>query len=248
MCLIIASQSALPPDMDIVRAAIMDNPHGWGTVYANKHGLRVEHGFGLDGLTRAIKRLGGPYLIHFRYATHGAVGIANCHPFRVNADCYMVHNGVLRIPIIDQRYSDSWHFARNYVRPYVATRGYSALVADTEHFIGAWNKVAYIQRDGEISIANEAAGTWRGGLWYSNDYSFPVFEKWGSLAGSRDAISADNADKPEFIVLDSESECDYCGDLTRELCFDADTKWYLCRDCAATFACEELLDEELLNE
>lgn len=223
MCLIIASPKGIAPDMAVVRNAILDNPHGWGTVSARNGKLTAKRGFGLDSLTRAIKRLNGPYLIHFRYATHGAVGIANCHPFKVNRDCYMVHNGILHIPLVDLRYSDSWHFARNYVRPYIGTHGYSTLVADAEHFIGRGNKLAFLRRNGEMLIANEAAGTWDGGLWYSNDYSVSQLES---------------------IVSDYEADCEYCSMAASTLYLHPDTNWYVCGDCAATLLQEDALMAE----
>lgn len=262
MCLIIASPKGIAPDMAVVRNAILDNPHGWGVVAACNGKLTAKRGFGLDSLTRAIKRLNGPYLIHFRYATHGAVGIANCHPFKVNRDCYMVHNGVLHIPLVDSRYSDSWHFARNYARPYIGTHGYSTLVADAEHFIGRGNKLAFLRRNGELLIANEAAGTWDGGLWYSNDYSFPqvdddaidwkYWKHWERAGLPLDAsVELGGASglpvtvgQLESIVSDYEADCEYCAEPAGTLYFHPDTGWYVCRDCAATLLQEDALMAE----
>ncbi len=247
MCLIIASPEGKSPDLDIVGLAILDNPHGWGVVSAYNGRLTTAKGFGLPSLLRVIKRLRGPYLIHFRYATHGAVGIVNCHPFKVNPDCYMVHNGILSIPLVDSRYSDSWHFARMYARPYIATHGYSNLIPDTEHFIRGGNKVVYIRRSGDILIANELAGTWKDELWYSNEYSFPWVPDpawdmplWGSRSACGVPIDATGyVDTPETglanleaITCDSDTECEYCSVPARTLYLEPDTQWYVCVDCA----------------
>ncbi len=259
MCLIIASPEGTAPDLDIVGLAILDNPHGWGLVSASAGKLTADKGFGLESLLRAIKRLQGPYLIHFRYATHGAVGLANCHPFKVNSDCYMVHNGILKVPIVDQRYSDSWHFARHFARPYLQTHGYANLVADAEHFIGRGNKLAFLHSNGVILIANEAAGTWRGGLWYSNDYSFPReadaidWSYWKDWKPSETALDAsreawEDDDMPpvslndlESIVCERDEECEYCSLPARTLYFHPDTTWYVCGDCASTLLMEDSL-------
>ncbi len=253
MCLIIASPEGLRPDMDIVANAVLDNPHGWGVVSAHQGKLTVTRGFRLPGLYRAIRKLKGPYLIHFRLATHGAVNIGNCHPFKVNPDCYMVHNGILRIPLIDTRYSDSWHFAANYVRPYLVTHGYSNLIQDAEQFIGRYNKLAFIQRNGEVLIANELAGTWKGGLWYSNDHSFPwdLKESWvPSWYTSRSPVEtleplSDGEDFPmhlEGIVCDLETPCEYCETPVETLYYEPETRWYVCGDCA------RILTEDLIED
>ncbi len=243
MCLIIASPNGKAPDMGIVSDAIIGNPHGWGAVSAAGGKLRADKGFGLPSLERAIRRMDGPYLIHFRYATHGAVGYANCHPFKVNRDCYMVHNGILKIPLRDSRYSDSWHFAADYARPYIATHGYGKLTADTEHFIGRGNKVAFIRGSGEILIANEFAGTWRDELWYSNDYSFPLdlgTDWWNSPVGDplwpADDPTAPYPDALDSITFDSPEECEECYTPAMTLYLHPTTNTYVCTECVAVLA------------
>jgi hypothetical protein len=53
--------------------------------------------------------------------------------------------------------------------------GSEGFLADCEDFIGRSNKLAFLDRTGQIKIANESAGVWIENAWYSNTYSLPLW-------------------------------------------------------------------------
>jgi hypothetical protein len=257
MCLIIASPTGAKPDTELLWNAITDNPDGWGIVAIDEGKLTAWRGFGMPDLAERLDAVTGAYCLHFRFATHGAVGLQNCHPFRINKGLYMMHNGILRIPLADQTRSDTWNFARHYVKPYLHTHGMNNLIADAEHFIGRGNKLAFMTREGDILIANESAGTWEDGMWFSNTYSFPAPKAYGSLdwldklrANSWASCSAAKAepDQPQLdsITLDlgDESPCDVCDLPVNRLYHDPETNMYICADCAAMDLADDMEQDE----
>lgn len=88
------------PDPADILSMCEANPDGGGIswwdgkrlrVFKNTDGLKVV-GFIYSHWDR-LKY--APCLIHFRYATHGAVEPCNCHPFRTERG-YVAHNGIAR--------------------------------------------------------------------------------------------------------------------------------------------------------
>lgn len=234
MCLIIASRTGNKPDADTLWNAYTGNSDGWGIVTVDGGKLKAWRGFGYADLGSRLDSITGPYCLHFRYATHGAVNIGNCHPFKVNKSLYMMHNGIIRIPLADKARSDSWNFARHYVRPYVQTHGMDNLITDAEQFIGQGNKLTFMTGDGEILIANESAGVWRGGMWFSNSYSFDE-PAWvtASAWDWRTWREASSEPQLDSIALDVDSPCDMCELDTDRLYYEPDTAMYICAECAA---------------
>lgn len=180
MCLIIASQSGkLPNDKDVI-SALGHNPHGWGVARVSNGSILVDKGMGLNALTRAIKRCAGlPYMAHLRFATHGAVNIANTHPFKIVPGLFMAHNGILDIPITNHKLSDTAHFAAwvgDYLNADPDWWDEDSFKKDLEDWIGVGNKLTFLHaKSGEVRIVNKKAGWQDGEIWYSNTYSLD----WG---------------------------------------------------------------------
>ena len=180
MCLIIASPSGTLPDKSLLSNAISDNPHGWGLVVANNGKLGVAKGFkkaDLDYELDALRENPVPYVIHYRWATHGEKNLDNCHPFKVRKDLYMAHNGVIQIHRENSKMSDTWHFVQwlknNNIKPEELYSEY--ILKEIGDVIGRYNKLAFLDKDGVLSIVNESSGLWhKPDIWLSNGNSLPV--------------------------------------------------------------------------
>lgn len=110
---------------------------------------------------------------HWRMKTHGLIDMANCHPYQVNADTYLAHNGVLHTGnAADPEKSDTWHFINDYL---------SAVPTDTLHnpqflrLVGEFvknNRFAIMSADGRLSVVNREQGIETHGIWFSNTYAW----------------------------------------------------------------------------
>lgn len=93
------------PSNDIIDAAALANPHGFGFASPS-----VQYkGMSLKKFKKMLKQVptSEPCIMHFRFATHGSVRQANCHPFK-RGDVWFMHNGILDIePIADMTDSET---------------------------------------------------------------------------------------------------------------------------------------------
>lgn len=109
---------------EIIRAMHRANPHGCGIVTPTDH----YKGMSLDTLLRHLKKRdpSQPCLMHFRWATHGSVKRANCHPFYdKTTGTWFMHNGILDIqPKGDM--TDSETAFREILVPEIAGHGLSS--------------------------------------------------------------------------------------------------------------------------
>jgi hypothetical protein len=182
MCVIVYKPSDIDIDMVKLRQCWDRNGDGAGMMFADEEKLRVAKGFmKWRSFKRYMKREGMeklnslPIIFHFRIATHGTISPLNCHPFRVNGDLAMAHNGIMQnVDIPDGKdISDSEAFLNRYVRDAFSTISIEALSSGMPinellaKFIGG-SKLAFMDNRGEVAIVNERSGTWLEGAWYSN--------------------------------------------------------------------------------
>lgn len=161
---------------------------------------------------RALSAAGIPHGVHFRWATHGEVTRANCHPFE-SRDALIMHNGILSQTAkdADAQRSDTALFVERFMEyvPEPTEPTYYAFVAKLETFIGWANKFLMFHRKArEFTICNEDQGTWLNGFWYSNEWSLP-----SSMLDAADAA-------------DDVAELDFESDNWR----DFDNDWRIQRD------------------
>jgi hypothetical protein len=177
MCLIahVPSKSRMPDDY--VESAYCRNPDGIGIMSS----LGIEKFVGRKALKRAKRYLQTvheaevSHAIHFRYATHGAITLRNCHPFELpNGNGYLMHNGVLsdytaKSTALD---SDTALFALEHTSPEASDENnldYWSAVAGRIGF----NKLCVMLPNFRFVIVNSRMGTERNGIWYSQTYSLP---------------------------------------------------------------------------
>ena len=88
----------------------------------------------------------------------------------------MIHNGILSIDVPkDSKVSDTVLYVEQYLKPlpkdFMLNDGIMSLITD---HIGAGNKFVFLNNHGDFSIANEKAGHWKNGVWFSN-YSYEAY-------------------------------------------------------------------------
>jgi hypothetical protein len=116
VCVIIVDPHGTLLDLKILANAVERNPNGHGMVVLDGDNIITHHGFGFKSAKKNwIQYLGMPRVFHARVRTCGEANIANCHPF--DASCgdekrWLFHNGQLGVPRLNDKMSDSWHFAQ----------------------------------------------------------------------------------------------------------------------------------------
>src|ERR1035437_743189 len=207
MCISIAGVGSAIPNRAELLTCCVNNPDGfgWGIVSDRGSGLKdliMDKGMvakeQVDAFLAAMSALGDTVIawtFHARIYTHGAVSLANTHPFYMGEDSETIvcHNGILPVTIVksDGR-SDSRVFAEDYLP---ALGGIEALnstvVSDlVEGFVyGANSKVVILTANPlaeySLVIFGESSGHWRDKeIWFSN-HSYEEQPKYQPLAQYR---------------------------------------------------------------
>lgn len=156
------------------------NSDGFGAMYAEAGKLVIVKTLGTPAEIEAIYKKELAHrdcIIHYRMKTHGDIDLDNCHPYRINDDIWMAHNGILSMGNpINKAKSDTWHFIEYILRP--ALNGDPDLIFDQDYqdylssMIGGSNKFAFMHSSGQSVIINEHAGVRHQGAWLSNTYAW----------------------------------------------------------------------------
>lgn len=142
-------------------------------MYADKGRLMVLKGFmDFAAFCAAIELvpMGVPAAFHFRIGTNGAKDAVNTHPWQIDANSALVHNGIISWLAGNKDVSDSGELARvlhgiDWTDPMKAKL--------IEEGLG-WNKVVIMNGEGQHVILNASKGTWEDGCWYSNHGFRPI--------------------------------------------------------------------------
>lgn len=159
------------------------NSHGAGFAYIEDGRVKIQKGFkDFDSFWAAFEPIQEtnhePKLAHFRVCSAGVIDESNTHPFYIDENHAMVHNGTLHtFKNATAKISDTVIFNHNILRPLFEEFPifYKSKVGQLlmEEAIGANNKLAILDSDGEIVILNESAGEWVDGIWFSNRSYLP---------------------------------------------------------------------------
>lgn len=190
MCILIIKGKGIPfPPLSAIESAIRNNPDGVGMAWASGGKLhtyktmRAKEAISqyLDIVTNHDYRHTA-LIFHARIATHGSLGVANCHCWESFCDTSLhmafAHNGILRIPNRDDM-TDSETFLRDYFEPSFRNGGWSWACNTIRKHIGT-SKFAFLDRKGKVHHFGQFI-TDDGGVLYSNT----------SYRGMRYAQSAD---------------------------------------------------------
>lgn len=182
MCLIIVAPEGADnlPETHLTQG-MANNPDGWGYAFPHNGKLVIRRGiyretFWNDWDANRKRMADAPILFHARWATHGGMGVSNCHPFRLDQERHgqlcMAHNGILPIESDADR-SDTRVLVEDVLNPLRA--GFlddADSVALLRAFIRG-DKLAFLNGEGEFTIIGEERGDWDNGNWYSNGGYLP---------------------------------------------------------------------------
>lgn len=172
MCLAITKPPGVLVPEEYLRNAYRQHDDGFGIAVINSGQICVHKG--LLSLDFILKLCGqakeSPALIHFRYATHGTITKQNCHPFRLNPNLVVVHNGVMSVkttaPESDTAAFSRW--IRRQLPQYNGDPTHPDILKEQSKFLGC-SKLAYMNHQGVFSYVNKFQGTEdKDGIWYSN--------------------------------------------------------------------------------
>lgn len=106
MCVAALIETDKGPEREELRSMHQDNPHGAGVAFADGDTIRYHKGVTWEWIARNQHKFPRPYLLHFRWATHGGRARHLAHPFPISisallsrklqgtADAVLIHNGV----------------------------------------------------------------------------------------------------------------------------------------------------------
>lgn len=174
MCVIIWAPSGKVPLDQIIRS-MNRHPHGWGFAVATGKNVLSYKSVNPDRFLDAWKnRVKGPVLFHARWATHGPVVTANCHPFTLKGHGMVAaHNGI--IPGFGRgEMSDTRHFVEEVLCPMPKWFLEDSTIKDNITSLLQGSKLVLLDKWANVEILNEALGLWHQGRWYSNTSALTV--------------------------------------------------------------------------
>jgi hypothetical protein len=213
MCLAILKRPNATIPEHYLRLGFKNNDDGAGFVYAHNGKLITQKGFfNFDDFLAAYKTIPPEAVaaVHFRLATHGTIDERNCHPFAINEEFSIIHNGVIPNFGIDGVLSDTGHYAEAFLRPIFnmfdrkelkklnLSDGSSDIVRALHYLIfssSSANKIVLVRANGQYRIFGEKYNGcgWINNVWYSN----------GSMLEPEPEPIVEHADTNEITIEDT---------------------------------------------
>lgn len=184
MCIAIYQDAGQNLGDDLLFNAWTNNPDGGGFAYFRDGQPHVEKYMTWTSYIKNLRKAkrehpDSPFVLHMRIKTHGTVCIENTHPFYVDENTVMAHNGIISGVTYDEtNKNDTRHFIEQYIRElpddWLDNLALSRLVED---FIGN-SKLVFLTSNPDLEygayILNSHKGHWdhdRDGspnMWFSN--------------------------------------------------------------------------------
>jgi len=174
MCIIIYKPKGKSVPLERLFNAKDRNPHGFGISWAFKKKLHIFKTMDFDLFLEKYSKVSKfDCLIHFRFATKGKKEKINCHPFRINKNLVMTHNGTIQdLDGTSHERSDSRTFAHSYVKPMVNIKSDFVNSSNGKRWMKGMismqtNKLVFMNHHGTPTFINGDLGHWSMGCWYS---------------------------------------------------------------------------------
>ena len=176
MCILIAKpRGAQFPTIEAIQNSIANNPDGFALAYNEGGKVKTYKSMSAPRFIAKYRRLAASLnindtamIIHARIATHGTVGLKNCHCWKsfpdTMAEIAFAHNGILSIANRDDM-TDSETFLRDYFEPAYLRGGWPYASDIIRHKIGS-SKFAFLDVDGDIMRYGQFIAD--NGCYYSN--------------------------------------------------------------------------------
>ena len=206
----------------------------------------------IDVYKNAVKDFGdtSDFLIHFRITSKGDTTLSNCHPFIVDEDRVIIHNGTMYNIAIDKDdpRSDTKVFAEDWLSQLPAAWEDNAVLrVMIEDFIGA-SKIALLHRTKGVTIFNADKGVWDKGIWYSNKtyiaytpnaIGTQIFDYYTNTWVEKGYYKKQKQKQNKNIIVDINNQgwtkCGCCGEYDKHLLMkDMNTDYpgqFWCDDC-----------------
>lgn len=237
MCLAIYQPAGNQVPESHLEAGWDNNPHGGGFMYFDDAGklctfrsMKYCEFIEAYECAWALHGQQSPFAVHFRWATHGTTDINNVHPFVMNDNTAVMHNGIIDCIIDDSKMSDTASFVQDYLANLPKNWQDNKFLFDmvSDYARGSKLIVLTSDKDSEYSayIVNERLGIWVDEVWYSNgSYSCVAARKTIGAA----QLSAMTFEQEELYDID---ECLMCGEesVLDGICYHCES----CQECSMT--------------
>lgn len=157
-----------------LKSAWDTNPHGAGIIIPSEHPRALKGMMNYNRFLFTLKILPNysEVVVHLRMATHGKVDTDNTHPFKINADSFLMHNGILSGlgEYGDKGRSDSAHLTeiitrlphKDRVSILSALPGkYAYVRKHIVHLIGDFEKADKVTMSNTYWMPGKITDTWR---------------------------------------------------------------------------------------
>lgn len=157
-----------------------NNPDGGGYAYVNDAGkIIIKKFLSKEPMRQSFKTIKSmypksPFLVHFRIATHGSECLDNTHPFVVNDNLVMAHNGILHQVSKYMDSDDDRSDTRIFIDEILKKLPENWLENDTiclliNDFIGSNNKLCFLTSNGDMfHMGGSGEKEEETGRWFSN--------------------------------------------------------------------------------
>lgn len=234
MCIAIYKPAGKTIAWDALERAFDNNPDGAGFAVRRDNGLYIIKGLMTfeQFKTRFAKHHTYECILHFRWASQGAITKTNTHPFTLPDGSAIVHNGHFA-GYGNETISDTRDFLASVLAPlltaYPDILENPAMRELLNNAIGN-SRLAILPKRGKVLLFGEKRGQWKEGCWYSS----PIPEKnqriyglfgTGKAVSSKYVMADDPSDEEEthtchmcleplddgYSTLGYPGLCDYCG-------------------------------------
>jgi len=198
MCLLVLQKEGATLSENELKNSAVANPDGIGYSFVRDGKIMTKKFRSLSKFMKGydtdtgIYGMSSPFLLHFRYATHGEnKGVENVHPFKVRDDLVFAHNGMIDGVSKSEVLSDTQMFNMEILQrlqtldeDFLKNIVLVKLIAE---FVSG-SKLAFLHADKTFSIINETSGHWNDAetIWFSN-YGYkdvPQYQTYGYNYGS----------------------------------------------------------------